>query len=80
MIEIDDAGFTPFHVNATCAIRPQSLIGEKYVDCEPAAGVRAWALAARIHRDRRIALVDGLTDTRIGELFIQIQILRVTQL
>jgi ABC-type transporter Mla subunit MlaD len=35
VIEIDDAGFTPFHANATCAIRPQSLIGEKYVDCEP---------------------------------------------
>jgi ABC-type transporter Mla subunit MlaD len=34
-IEIDDARFTPFHDNATCAIRPQSLIGEKYVDCDP---------------------------------------------
>jgi ABC-type transporter Mla subunit MlaD len=28
-------GFYPFHQNATCAIRPQSLIGEKYVDCNP---------------------------------------------
>ena len=28
-------GFTPFHANAHCAIRPQSLIGEKYVDCTP---------------------------------------------
>ncbi|HWE32152.1 MAG TPA: MlaD family protein [Solirubrobacteraceae bacterium] len=35
VIEIDDSRFTPFHANATCAIRPQSLIGEKYVDCEP---------------------------------------------
>ncbi len=34
-IEIDDARFTPFYANATCAIRPQSLIGERYVDCEP---------------------------------------------
>jgi ABC-type transporter Mla subunit MlaD len=34
-IEIDDARFTPFHENATCSIRPQSLIGEKYVDCDP---------------------------------------------
>ena len=34
-IEIDDGSFTPFHANATCAIRPQSLIGEMYVDCEP---------------------------------------------
>lgn len=34
-IEIDTAGFTPFYANAHCAIRPQSLIGEKYVDCQP---------------------------------------------
>jgi ABC-type transporter Mla subunit MlaD len=34
-ISIDNADFTPFHTNATCAIRPQSLIGEEYVDCEP---------------------------------------------
>ena len=34
-ISIDDARFTPFYANATCAIRPQSLIGEKYVDCQP---------------------------------------------
>jgi virulence factor Mce-like protein len=34
-LEVDKAGFTPFHANATCAIRPQSLIGEKYVDCNP---------------------------------------------
>jgi ABC-type transporter Mla subunit MlaD len=32
---INRAGFTPFHTNASCAIRPQSLIGEKYVDCNP---------------------------------------------
>jgi ABC-type transporter Mla subunit MlaD len=34
-LKIDDPGFTPFHANATCAIRPQSLIGEMYVDCDP---------------------------------------------
>jgi len=34
-LEIDDTRFTPFHANATCAIRPQSLIGEMYVDCNP---------------------------------------------
>jgi ABC-type transporter Mla subunit MlaD len=32
---INRAGFVPFRTNATCAIRPQSLIGEKYVDCNP---------------------------------------------
>jgi ABC-type transporter Mla subunit MlaD len=34
-LEIDDSRFAPFHANATCAIRPQSLIGEMYVDCNP---------------------------------------------
>ena len=34
-LEIDKVGFTPFHADAACAIRPQSLIGEKYVDCTP---------------------------------------------
>jgi phospholipid/cholesterol/gamma-HCH transport system substrate-binding protein len=34
-IQISDQRFTPFHENAHCAIRPQSLIGEKYVDCDP---------------------------------------------
>ncbi len=34
-ISITDERFTPFHNDATCAIRPQSLIGEEYVDCTP---------------------------------------------
>ena len=34
-LKISDSNFTPFHRNAHCTIRPQSLIGEKYVECEP---------------------------------------------
>ncbi|HXO07362.1 MAG TPA: MlaD family protein [Solirubrobacteraceae bacterium] len=34
-ISINNPDFTPFHTNAHCAIRPQSLIGEEYVDCQP---------------------------------------------
>jgi phospholipid/cholesterol/gamma-HCH transport system substrate-binding protein len=34
-LRINQANFTPFYANAHCAIRPQSLIGEKYVDCQP---------------------------------------------
>ena len=30
-----DPGFAPFRANAECRIRPQSLIGEKFVECEP---------------------------------------------
>jgi virulence factor Mce-like protein len=32
---IEKAGFAPFHEDAHCTIRPQSLIGEKYVECTP---------------------------------------------
>jgi ABC-type transporter Mla subunit MlaD len=35
VLSITDTGFTPFHDDAHCTIRPQSLIGEKYVECEP---------------------------------------------
>jgi ABC-type transporter Mla subunit MlaD len=34
-IAVTDHRFAPFHADATCAIRPQSLIGEEYVDCNP---------------------------------------------
>jgi phospholipid/cholesterol/gamma-HCH transport system substrate-binding protein len=34
-VQISDSRFAPFYANATCAIRPQSLIGEQYVDCNP---------------------------------------------
>ena len=44
-LQINDSRFTPFHANATCAIRPQSLIGEMYVDCNPGT-----AAAPALHR------------------------------
>lgn len=34
-LEIEDPGFQDFREDATCEIRPQSLIGEKYVNCTP---------------------------------------------
>jgi phospholipid/cholesterol/gamma-HCH transport system substrate-binding protein len=34
-LEIDDPGFQDFRADARCAIRLQSLIGEKFVDCTP---------------------------------------------
>ncbi|HEY3774663.1 MAG TPA: MlaD family protein [Solirubrobacteraceae bacterium] len=34
-ITINDSRFTPFFSNAHCEIRPQSLIGEEYVNCTP---------------------------------------------
>jgi virulence factor Mce-like protein len=34
-LKITEPGFTPFHEGARCSIRPQSLIGEKFVECTP---------------------------------------------
>ena len=34
-LEIEEPGFAPFHADAHCTIRPQSLIGEKFVECDP---------------------------------------------
>lgn len=33
VMDIEDAGFQDFRQDATCQIRPQSLIGEKFIDC-----------------------------------------------
>src|SRR4051812_40863048 len=33
VLDIVNAGFTPFHQDAHCSIRPQSLIGERYLEC-----------------------------------------------
>jgi phospholipid/cholesterol/gamma-HCH transport system substrate-binding protein len=35
VMEIDNSGFKDFKQDASCLIRPQSLIGEKFVDCTP---------------------------------------------
>ena len=35
VMKITDPGFQDFRQDASCLIRPQSLIGEKYVDCRP---------------------------------------------
>jgi ABC-type transporter Mla subunit MlaD len=35
VLDISDPGFQDFREDASCQIRPQSLIGEKYVDCRP---------------------------------------------
>jgi phospholipid/cholesterol/gamma-HCH transport system substrate-binding protein len=34
-MKITDPGFEDFRSDASCVIRPQSLIGEKFVDCRP---------------------------------------------
>ncbi|MDP9187900.1 MAG: MlaD family protein, partial [Actinomycetota bacterium] len=35
VLNIEDDGFKDFRQDASCLIRPQSLIGERFVDCDP---------------------------------------------
>jgi phospholipid/cholesterol/gamma-HCH transport system substrate-binding protein len=35
VLDIQDPGYQDFRVDARCQVRPQSLIGEKFVECEP---------------------------------------------
>src|SRR5581483_11891670 len=35
VMTIDDPGFQSWREDASCLIRPQSLLGEKYIDCTP---------------------------------------------
>ena len=35
VMKIDDPGYQDFRADAQCLVRPQSLIGEKFVECEP---------------------------------------------
>jgi phospholipid/cholesterol/gamma-HCH transport system substrate-binding protein len=35
VMKIDDPGYQDFRTDAKCIVRPQSLIGEKFVECEP---------------------------------------------
>jgi virulence factor Mce-like protein len=34
-MRIEDGSFAPFRADAKCVVRPQSLIGEKFIECEP---------------------------------------------
>jgi phospholipid/cholesterol/gamma-HCH transport system substrate-binding protein len=35
VLKIDDPGYQDFRADAQCIVRPQSLIGERFVECEP---------------------------------------------
>jgi ABC-type transporter Mla subunit MlaD len=47
-VEITEPGFDSFRTDAECRIRPQSLIGEYYVDCEPGAAKEELGDGARL--------------------------------
>ena len=35
VLRIDDPGFQDFRQDASCLVRPQSLLGEKFIECQP---------------------------------------------
>lgn len=39
-VEVSEPGFADFRSDAACSIRPQSLIGEYFVDCQPGTAAR----------------------------------------
>ena len=42
-LRIDDEDFSPFKQDASCVIRLQGLIGERFVECEPGTTQRRGA-------------------------------------
>jgi phospholipid/cholesterol/gamma-HCH transport system substrate-binding protein len=46
VLRIDDEGFQDFRSDASCLIRPQSLIGEKFVECQATQPRAAGSVAA----------------------------------
>ena len=65
VLRIDRPGYRDFRRDASCIVRPQSLIGEKFVECKPtqkrAVGTRAAAAAAQ---DRRAGRARASTSCR----------------
>jgi phospholipid/cholesterol/gamma-HCH transport system substrate-binding protein len=43
IVEISEPGFDDFRSDASCEVRPQSLIGEYYLDCQPGSSKRKLA-------------------------------------
>jgi ABC-type transporter Mla subunit MlaD len=56
-VEITEPGFDSFRSDAECRIRPQSLIGEYYVDCEPGASDEELADGGRLDVKRTSSVV-----------------------
>ena len=52
-VNVSQDGFGAFHADAFCQSRPQSLIGEYFVDCQPGNSGPALAPGARSRSPRR---------------------------
>jgi virulence factor Mce-like protein len=72
-VEMDvQTGFAPFHADATCAIKPQSLIGEKFVECDPGSPDAAQLRGSTVPLARTSAPVDiDLIFAALREPYVQ---------
>jgi ABC-type transporter Mla subunit MlaD len=68
LIEITEPGFGDWRADAECSIRPQSLIGEKFVECTPTRprpqGAKAPPLLKTTERDGQTVAVLPVDRTR----------------
>ena len=56
-VEITEPGFDSFRTDAECRIRPQSLIGEYYVDCEPGSAPQELESGDRVPVEQTSSVV-----------------------
>jgi virulence factor Mce-like protein len=57
VVDIKDPAFQTFYSDATCKIRLQSLIGEKFVDCDPGTPTKPELPQDPLDPDRRLMTV-----------------------
>ena len=67
-LRIDDPAYQDFRRDAECSIRPQSLIGERFVECEPTQPKQASA-----PKEPELEKVDGYESMRITEAAQKVQ-------
>ncbi len=54
VMDITDPAFQRFYIDATCKIRLQSLIGEKFIDCDPGTPTKPELPVDPLDKNRRL--------------------------
>jgi phospholipid/cholesterol/gamma-HCH transport system substrate-binding protein len=70
VLKIENPGFQDFRADASCTVRPQALIGEKYVDCLPTQPrVEGTPLPPPLHR---LSGDEAGTDEGAGQYYLPV--------
>jgi virulence factor Mce-like protein len=56
-VRVSEPGFADLRTDATCEVRPQSLIGEYFVDCQPGESERRLASGATVPVERTTSTI-----------------------